>query len=72
MRRPIRENAELFLDKANDDFQGGRPDGAHIVEVDGRKLVAISIWIHTVSSDMTLIQPSLSCVWMRRLHLTKS
>lgn len=36
------ENAELFLDKANDDFQGGRPDGAHIVEVDGRKLVAVS------------------------------
>jgi sugar lactone lactonase YvrE len=36
------ENEVLFLDKANDDFQGGRPDGAHIVEIDGRKLVAVS------------------------------
>lgn len=36
------ENEELFLDKANDDFQGGRPDGAHIIEVDGQKLVAVS------------------------------
>lgn len=36
------ENEVLFLDKANDDFQGGRPDGAHIIEVNGRKLVAVA------------------------------
>ena len=36
------ENAVLFLDKSKDDFQGGRPDGAHIVEIDGRKLVAVA------------------------------
>ena len=36
------ENEVLFLDKANDDFQSGRPDGAHIVEVDRRKLVAVA------------------------------
>ena len=36
------ENETLFLTKANDDFLGGRPDGAHIIEVDGRKLVAVA------------------------------
>lgn len=36
------ENEVAFLDKANDDFQGGRPDGAHIIDVNGQKLVTVA------------------------------
>jgi sugar lactone lactonase YvrE len=36
----VLENEVLFLDR--DGFQGGRPDGAHIIEVNGRKLVAVA------------------------------